>query len=86
MNSRMPVSAMKPAAADDDDVLRRVLHLAHEVAGDQDGAPLRGEVLEQIADPDDALGVQAVDGLVEQQRRRIAEQGGGDAEALEHAQ
>ena len=34
----------------------------------------------------DALGVEPVDRLVEQQHRRVAEQGGGDAEPLAHAE
>ena len=38
------------------------------------------------ADPDDALGVQAVDRLVEHQHRRVAEQRRGDAEPLPHAE
>lgn len=63
-----------------------VLHLAHHVAGDENGPPLGGEPAEQHPDPADALRVEAVDGFVEDQHGRITEQGGGDAEALLHAQ
>jgi hypothetical protein len=63
-----------------------VRDLADQVAGDQDRAALGGEVLHQVADPADALGVQAVDGLVEQQDSRVAEQGGGDPQPLGHAE
>ena len=38
------------------------------------------------AHPHDALGVQAVERLVEHQHRRVAEQRGGDAEPLAHAE
>ncbi|CAM5693481.1 hypothetical protein SVIOM74S_04750 [Streptomyces violarus] len=33
-----------------------------------------------------ALGIEAVDGLVEDEGGRVAEEGGGDAEALSHAE
>ena len=55
-------------------------------AGDEDRAALGGQALEQVADPADALRVEAVDRLVEDQRRRVAEQRGGDAEPLPHAE
>ena len=48
--------------------------------------PSAGQRAHQRADPADALGVEAVDRLVEQQHRRVAEQRGGDAEPLAHAQ
>ncbi len=74
----------EPATADDDDAVGDELHLAHEVAGDQDGATLVGEPAEEGADPADAFEVQPVDGLVEEQDGWVAEQGRGDAEALAH--
>ncbi len=40
----------------------------------------------QRADPQDALGIKAVDRFVEQQYLRVAEQRGRDAEALPHAE
>src|SRR6185437_10330909 len=76
----------QPAAADHDQVVRGVLHLAHQVRGDEDGAALGGERLHQVPDPEDALRVQAVDRLVEHQQLGVAEQRGGDAEALAHAE
>ena len=48
--------------------------------------PSRGERLEQVAHPADALGVEAVGRLVEDQHPRVAEHRGGDAEPLPHAQ
>ena len=56
-------------------------HLGQQVTGDEDGAPLRGEGLHERAHPDDAFGVEPVDGLVEEQHARIAQQRTGDADA-----
>ena len=85
-NSSTGVSAMQPAAADDDQVVGGQRHLAHQVAGHEDRAALPGQRPEQLADPVDALGVQAVGGLVEHQHRRVTEQRRGDAEPLLHAE
>ena len=76
----------QPAAADDDQPVGGQRHLAHQVTGQQDGAALCGQALQQRADPQHAFGVQAVDRLVEQQDRRVAEQRGGDAQPLGHAE
>ena len=59
-------------------------HLAHQVAGDQHRAALVGERAQQLADPPDAFGVEPVDRLVEEEGAGVAEQRGGDAEALAH--
>ena len=48
------------AAPDHDQVVGGQRHLAHQVRGDEDGATLGGESLEQVADPVDALRVEAV--------------------------
>jgi len=42
--------------------------------------------LEELADPGDAFGVQAVDRLVKHQDRRVAEQRDGDAETVLHTE
>src|SRR5262249_38530520 len=55
----------EPATADDQQVVGRVLHFRHKVAGHEDGAPFGGERLHEVADPQDPLGVQAVGRLVE---------------------
>jgi hypothetical protein len=44
--------------------------------------PSAASALRKLADPGDALGVQAVDRLVEHQHRRIAEQRHGDRARL----
>ncbi|GAB3980669.1 hypothetical protein GCM10027615_59670 [Plantactinospora veratri] len=72
--------------ADDDEVVGGQRHLAHQVAGDEDGPALRRQPLHEVADPEDALRIEAVDRFVEQQHRCIAEQRGGDAEPLRHAE
>lgn len=74
------------AAADDQQVVSGVLQLAHEVAGDQDGAALPGQSAQQAADPLDALGIKAVDRFVEQEHRRVSEQRGRYAQALAHTE
>ena len=76
----------QPAAADHDQVVGGHGHLVHQVAGDQDGAALAGQVLHQVPDPQDALGVQPVDRLVQQQHLRVAEHRRRDAQPLAHAQ
>ena len=48
--------------------------------------PSAGEVAGELAHPEHALGVEAVDGLVEDERGRVAEHGRGDAEPLAHAE
>ena len=71
---------------DDHDLVDQLLDLGQDVAGDQDGAALAGEVSQQLAHPGDALGVQAVGGLVKHQDAGVAEQRGGQGEALTHAE
>ena len=61
-------------------------HLAHEVGGDEDGPALGGQRLHQVPHPEDALGVEAVDRLVEEQHLGVAEERGGDSEPLAHAE
>ena len=76
----------EPAAADHDQVIRGVLHLRHQMAGDQHRPALGRQRAHQRPDPHDALRIEAVDRLVEHEDLRIAEQGGGDAEPLAHAE
>ncbi len=45
-------------------------HLAHQMRGDEHRAALSGERFQQVADPEDAFGVEPVDRLVQQQRPR----------------
>ena len=75
-----------PAAADEDHLVGDQLDLVEQVAGEQHGAAAVGVPLEQAAHPPDAGRVEAVGGLVEDQHRRVAEQGVGDAEPLPHAE
>jgi hypothetical protein len=56
------------------------------MAGYQRGVPLGGQGAQEAAHPDDAFGIHAVEGLVQDQHRRVAQQRGGDAEPLPHAE
>ena len=61
-------------------------HLRQQVAADEHGRALLGEVDEDVADPADALRVEPVGRLVEDHRVRIAEHHAGEAEPLAHAE
>ena len=72
------------AAIEHHDVLDGLRHLCEHVAGEQDGPALVGQTAEEVAQPADPLRVQAVRRLVEHQHPGIADQGGGEPEALLH--
>lgn len=74
------------SAADEDQLLRHLLHLAHQVAGDEDGPAGICTSTHQLPDPGDAVRVQPVHGLVQDEDLRVSQQGGGDPQALAHAQ
>ena len=75
----------QPAVGDDDDVVDGLLDLLEHVAGDQDRPALGGQVAQEAAQPPDALGVEAVGRLVEDEHLRVAQHRGSEAEALAHA-
>jgi len=56
------------------------------VAGDEHRPAFGRQRLHQVPDPQDPLGVQPVDRLVEHEHGRVTEQGARDAEALAHAE
>ncbi len=74
-----------PAVADHDQVVGDHLDLVQQVRREQHGAALVGVVAEEVAHPADAGRVEAVGRLVEDQDLRLADQRGGDPEALPHA-
>ena len=74
------------AAADHHEVVGGILQLAHQVAGDEHGTALRRQRAQEAAHPYDAHGVHAVERFVQHEDGRVAEQCGGDAEALPHAE
>ena len=74
------------AARDDQERLRRLLDLGEKVRGDEHGAPLACEVAEETPHPLDALGVETVRRLIEDQHTGVAEERIGQAEALAHAE
>ncbi len=73
-----------PAARQDRDPIGRLLHLGQDVAGDEHRAPLGAERPDQLADLHDPRRIQAVGGFVQDQERRILEEGGRDPEPLLH--
>ena len=72
------------AERDDDGIVDGLGHLGQEVRGHQDGAALSGEIAHEVAQPGDALRVQAVRGLVEDEDVGVADERGGELEALAH--
>ena len=72
------------SAVQDDHAVHGLGDLGQDVAGDEHGAPFVGQAAKQIAQPADALGVEAVGRLVEDQDLGIAQQRGGEPEALAH--
>ena len=52
----------------------------------KNGLPLRGEPPQELAQPANALRIEPVRGLVEDQELRVAEERGGEAETLAHAE
>jgi hypothetical protein len=67
-------------------VVDGLLHLAEQVAGDEHAAPLRGEGTQESPQPRDALRVEPVPRLVEDQHLRVAEEGHGEGQPLPHPQ
>ena len=70
----------------DDHVVDRLLHLGEQVRGDQDGVAERGLVADEGPQPLDALRVEAVGRLVQDEDLWIPEQGRGQLQPLPHAQ
>jgi hypothetical protein len=73
-------------AADDRRAVAHELDLGQQVRADQHGRAARGELLDELADLDDAGRVEAVGRLVEHDEPRAAEQRQREAEALLHAE
>jgi hypothetical protein len=74
------------AMIDDDQTVGQVGYFGQEMAGDEDGAAVGGVPLEEVAEPAQALGVEAVHGLVEHECPWPTEERGGKAEALVQAE
>ena len=66
--------------------LADLLHLAHQVARQDDGASLAAEVDDELAHVPHPLRVKTIRGLVEDDQLGVLEQRCGHAEALLHAQ
>ncbi len=76
----------QPAAVEHADAGAHLLDLGEQVAGEEDRRAGRVELEQQLPDLADALRVQAVGGLVEHQQPGPAQQCGGQAEPLSHAE
>ncbi len=63
-----------------------VLEFTHQMAGDEDRPAFGGEMPEQAPDPLNAFGIKAVDRLVEQKHRWVAEQRDGYPDPLAHTE
>jgi hypothetical protein len=74
----------EPAAVDDHDVVCELLHLAEDMAGDEDRPAGGRERPQEIAEPTDPLRVETVRGLVEDEEPRSPEQRPRDAQPLPH--
>jgi hypothetical protein len=59
--------------------------LGEDLAGYLDGEACCGEALQQVTQPEHALGVQAIGRLVEDQDLRVGDQRPGQAQPLAHA-
>nr|BFE69773.1 hypothetical protein GCM10020092_030740 [Actinoplanes digitatis] len=80
------LSATSSAVRDDADPVAELLHLGHQVAGEQHGAAGRAEAPHEQAHVGHPRRVEAVCRLVEHHQARVLQQGGGHAEPLLHAQ
>ncbi len=74
----------QPAGAHDPDVGGDLLDLGEQVAGDQDGGAVSGELTDQVADLAGALRIQAVRRLVEDQQVARLQQCSRQPEPLLH--
>ena len=72
------------SGADHDEAVDGGFDFGEQVAGQQHGAALVGEVAQQFAHPGDAFGVEAVGWFVQDEHLGVADQRLGDAEALTH--
>ena len=71
---------------DDHDLVDGLRNLREHVTRDQDRPPLARERAEEIAEPADALRIEAVCGLIEHEHLGIAQESRGEAEPLPHAE
>ena len=76
----------EPSPVDDHDLVDRLRDLGQHVARDEHGLARGGEPAHERSQPVDALGVEAVGRLVEDQELGVAQQGGGEPEPLPHAE
>ena len=76
----------EPAAVDDQHLVDGLRDLGQHVARDEHRAAPGREGAQEVAQPADAFGIEAVRRLVEDEQLRLAEQRGGEPEPLPHAE
>jgi hypothetical protein len=76
----------QPSASDHDYLFSSQRHLTHQMGRHENRPSLGGEALQQVANPMDPFRVEAVDRLIEDQRRRVPEQCARDTQPLAHAE
>src|SRR5581483_4438659 len=74
------------SSPDDHETLGSERHFGDQVARHENGPALGRQVAQEEANPTDALGIEAVDGLVEEEDPGVTKKRGGDAEALSHTE
>ena len=84
--SRSALVPDHPTTPDHDHVVCGQGHLAHQVTRNENGSSGAGKIAHESADPRDAFRVETVDGFVENEDLRVAEEGRSDAEPLAHPQ
>ena len=62
------------------------LHFRQKVTRDEYGASLRGVVAQELTEPLDGLGVQAIGGLVKHERLGLCQDGARETESLRHTE
>ena len=76
----------QPASPNDHKVVSGLRHLRQQVRGDQNRAPLFSQCAQQLTHPANPFRVKTIDRLIQNEVFRVAQQCGGNAEALAHAE
>ena len=72
------------ALADDHQIVGRLGHFREQMARNQYGSALRGQIAQEVTHPQDPLGIKAVHRFVEQHGVRIPQERHGNTEPLMH--
>ena len=75
----------QPTPEEEQDAVRELGHLAQDMAAHQHPGAPRGQAAQEIHEGEAGFGIEAVEGLVEDQQLRPVHQGLGQPDALAHA-